>query len=311
VIPGAALLQRLPVGPDELAGLALTVGALLPAAIFVTWAAEGRPGLTRLGRRVIRWRFGVGWWLVVLVGLPVLTLVSALVLGDTPQSIDPAELLVDQLQLLLINFLLVNLWEEAAWTGVVQTHLERRHGVFLAAVLTAVPFGFAHWPLAFLGDVTVTSALVSLGLFLVLGALVRPLFGLTLRGSRDSVLAVALMHSVFNRTNNADGISARLLAGDRYQLGVVVALVLLTTVLALVLRGRLGPAFRRRLDGIARPANDRPDRTDSALSPTRKGICHVHHVTIHRLDQGRPGCPARLRPRRRLRDAQASAGPDQ
>ena len=110
--------------------------------------------------------------------------------------------------------------------------------------------------MAFLGDVTVTSALVSLGLFLVLGALVRPLFGLILRGSRDSVLAVALMHSIFNRTNNADGISARLLAGDAYQLGVVVALVVLTILLALVLRGRLSPATRRQLDGGATPAAD-------------------------------------------------------
>ena len=127
VIPGDALLQRLPVGPDELSGLTLTVGALLPAAIFVTWAAEGRPGLVRLGRRMIRWRFGVGWWLVVLVGLPLLTIISGLLLGDTFESIDPGELVLDQLRLLLINFLLVNLWEETAWAGVVQTHLERRH----------------------------------------------------------------------------------------------------------------------------------------------------------------------------------------
>jgi len=258
VIPGGALLQRLPVGPDELSGLALTAGALLPAAIFVTWAAEGRSGLVRLGRRMIRWRIGVGWWLVVLVGLPLLTILSGLRLGDTLESIDPGDLLLEQLRLLLINLLLVNLWEETAWVGVVQTHLERRHGIFTAALLTAVPFGFAHWPLAFLGDVTVTSALVSLGLFLVLGALVRPLFGLILRGSRDSVLAVALTHSIFNRTNNADGISARLLAGDGYQLGVVVALVVLTIVLALVLRGRLSPASRRQLDRVPTPTADDP-----------------------------------------------------
>ena len=148
-----------------------------------------------------------------------------------------------------------------------QTHLERRHGVFTAALLTAVPFGFAHWPLAFLGDVTVTSALVSLGLFLLLGALVRPLFGLILRGSRDSLLAVALMHSIFNRTNNADGISARLLAGEGYQLGVLVALVVLTIVLAVVLRGRLGPATRRRLDGIATPAADAPSAASAPTKP--------------------------------------------
>jgi hypothetical protein len=210
--PGAAGLQRLPVGPDELSGLMLTVGALLLAAMFVTWATQGRPGLVRLGRRVIRWRIGVSWWLVVLLGLPLLTVVSA------PQ-----------------------------------------HGVFTAALLSAVPFGFAHWPLALLGDVSITSAPVGLGLFLVLGPLVRPLFGLVLRGSRDSVLGVALMHSIFNRITNQDGISARLLTGDGYQIGVLVALVVLTTVLALVLRARLSPATRRQFDGTTPPAADRPD----------------------------------------------------
>ena len=249
VLPGGTLLQRLPVSPDELSGLALTMFALLPSAIFVTRATEGRQGLVRLGRRMTRWRIGLGWWLVVLAGLPLLTIASALLLGDTLASIDPAELLTDQLKLLLINFVLVNLWEETAWAGVMQTRLERRHNVFVAGLLSAVPFGFAHWPLAFLGDFTVASAFTSLGLFILLGALVRPLLGLILRGSRDSLLAVGLMHSIFNRTNNPDGISARLLAGDGYQLGVLIALLVLTAALAVALRRRLGRTSRLQLDG--------------------------------------------------------------
>jgi membrane protease YdiL (CAAX protease family) len=254
VLPGGAFLQRLPVSPDELAGLALTLLALLPAAIVVTWATEGRGGLVRLGRRMTRWRIGLGWWLVVLAGLPLLTVGSALLLGDTATSIDPAELLGDQLRLLLINFVLVNLWEETAWAGVLQTRLERRHNVFVAGLLSAVPFGFAHWPLAFLGDFTIASAFTGLGLFILLGALVRPLLGLVLRGSRDSLLAVGLMHSIFNRTNNSDGISARMLTGDGYQLGVLIALLVLTAALAILLRGRLGRASRQQLDDAAKPA---------------------------------------------------------
>ena len=254
LIPGGVFLQRLPVGPDELSGLVLTLCALLPAAIFVTWAAEGRPGLIRLRRRMTHWRIGIGWWLLVLTGLPVLTIASALLLGDTLQSIDLTELLLEQLKLLLINFVLVNFWEETAWAGVVQTHLERRHNIFVAGLLSAVPFGFAHWPLAFLGDFTVTSALTNLGLFILLGALVRPLLGLILRGSKDSLLAVALTHSVFNRTNNQDGISASILTGDGKQLGILIALLVLTTALALMLRGKLGPAARLQLDGAHGPA---------------------------------------------------------
>jgi uncharacterized protein len=85
-----------------------------------------------------------------LAGLPVLTVVFTLILGGSLESIEPNLLFWDQLRLLLINFILVNLWEETAWAGVMQTRLERRHNIFVAAALTALPFGFIHLPLAFL-----------------------------------------------------------------------------------------------------------------------------------------------------------------
>jgi uncharacterized protein len=78
VIPGGLLLDRLPFPPDEFAGLMLTMFALLPSALFVTWAADGRPGIAGLFKRIARWRFGIGWWLAVLAGLPVLTVVLTL-----------------------------------------------------------------------------------------------------------------------------------------------------------------------------------------------------------------------------------------
>jgi membrane protease YdiL (CAAX protease family) len=160
LIPGQNLIERLPVGVDELSGLLLTLFALLPSAVYVTWAAEGRAGLRKLFRRVTRWRFGRRWWIFILAALPVLTVVSGLLLGDTLRPVAPAHLVLDQVRLLLINLLLVNLWEETAWAGVLQTRLERRHNVFVAAGLAAVPFGLMHWPLAFLGEFTATSALI-------------------------------------------------------------------------------------------------------------------------------------------------------
>ena len=51
-------------------------------------------------------------------------------------------------------------------------------------------------------------------LYLVLGLLVRPLFAIFLRGADDSVLLVALMHSVFQPDNNENGIAAGLLDGE-------------------------------------------------------------------------------------------------
>jgi uncharacterized protein len=259
VIPGGSLLDQLPVPPDEIAGLTLTMFALLPSALLVTWAANGRPGLITLFKRIVRWRFGIGWWLAVLAGLPVLTVIFTLILGGSLESIDPVGLFWDQLRLLLINFILVNLWEETAWAGVVQTRLEHRYNIFVAAALTAVPFGFIHLPLAFLSEITIASILISLAAYILLGLFLRPLVGVVLRGSRDSLLAAGLIHSVFNRTNNDNGIAAALLNGELYRVGILIAVVVLIAALALMAgRRRLSKAYRLELDGQATALAGRP-----------------------------------------------------
>jgi membrane protease YdiL (CAAX protease family) len=248
VIPGGSLPAALHIAPDELAGLLLTLVGLLPAALIVTWAADGRAGIRRLLSRMRRWRVGVGWWLLVLTGLPLLTVAIGLLLGDSLATVDPVRFIVSQLVFGAVNLALVNLWEETAWAGVVQTRLERRHSLFVAALLTAIPFGFAHWPLAFFGPVTLASAAIALLTYLAFGVIFRPMLAVVMRGARDSVLLVAVMHTVFNRVNNDNGIAAGLLTGDTRQLAAPLAAILLTAATAVIIRGRLGRAFRRQLD---------------------------------------------------------------
>jgi membrane protease YdiL (CAAX protease family) len=246
LIPGGWI----PIAPDEMAGALLTLGALLPAALIVTGCAEGREGLVRMARRMFRWRIGVGWWLLVLTGLPALTVGLALLLGDSLKPVDPAEMIVRQLGLLAVNFLLVNLWEEAAWAGFLQTRLEHRHNVFVAALITAVPFAFAHLPLALFTGFTAGSLAGSLLLYLILGVLVRPMLAVILRSTRDSLLAVGLLHSVFNRTNNDNGIAAELLNGQSRMITMLVAVIILTAAAITTIRHHLN----RRPDVQRRPA---------------------------------------------------------
>ncbi len=250
LIPGGALLDRLPMAPDELAGLLLTMFGLLPATLYVTWAADGREGLRRLWSRMLRWRVGIGWWLLVVAGLPVLITVIAMLFGDPLRPVDPIRFVSTQLGLLAANFFLVNLWEETAWAGFLQTRLERRHNIFVAALITAVPFGFAHWPLAFFGEVTVASAALGMVPYVLLGVIFRPMLGVFLRGTRDSVLLVALLHSFFNRSNNENGIAAGLLQGDARGLAMPIAVIVLTAVTAVVIRRRLTRAYRAELDAL-------------------------------------------------------------
>ena len=81
---------------------------------------------------------------------------------------------------------------------------------------------------------TLASLAAPFGLYLLLGLLVRPSLAVFRRGTGDSLLLVALLHSVFNRTNNENGIAATLLGGDARQLAMLIAVVLLTVVTTVV-----------------------------------------------------------------------------
>jgi len=248
VIPGGGLADALHIAPDELVGAA-TLLALFPAALFVTWANDRRTGVRILLRRAFHWRVSPGWWLTVLLGLPTLTVGLALLLGDSLRPVDISSLVVSQLTLLFVNFIVTNLWEETAWTGVFQTRLEERHNWLVAAILTAIPFAAMHLPLQFFLDqpVTIGSLAAAFGLYLVLGLLVRPLLAVFRRGTGDSVLLVALLHSVFNRTNNQNGIAATLLEGDARQLTMLIAVLILTVVTAIAIRSRLSRQYGAEL----------------------------------------------------------------
>jgi len=66
-----------------------------------------------------------------------------------------------------------------------------------------------------------------------------------------SLLAAGLMHSVFNRTDNDNGIAAALLNGQLYRLGTLIAVVVLIAMLALAAgRQRLTKAYRLELDAL-------------------------------------------------------------
>ena len=55
------------------------------------------------------------------------------------------------------------------------------------------------------------------------------------------------MHSVFNRTNNDNGIAAALLSGELYRLGILIAVVVLIATALMAGRRRLGKAYRLAL----------------------------------------------------------------
>ena len=62
------------------------------------------------------------------------------------------------------------------------------------------------------------------------------MIGVFRRGTGESILAVALLHTVFNRSNNDEGLVAALVDGDGRKLAGLVAVLVLTAVAAIVVR---------------------------------------------------------------------------
>ena len=248
VIPGANL-------PVEVFALASTLLIMLPTALWVTSITDGRAGVRALFARVFRWRFGIGWWLVVLFGLPVIALVLGLIFGGSLHMADLGSVLIKQLGSIVLAVVVINLWEETVWAGFFQTRLEARFNFVVAAVLTALPFAGVHVPLLLLDDhVTALSVLIGIAGLLILGIVVRLLMGVMLRAALDSVLAVGVLHQIFDASNNNGGLVDSLLDGvDAGNMTQLAAVILTILIAAWLLWRRPGAFAKRHIPRADRP----------------------------------------------------------
>ena len=180
--------------------------------------------------RTFQWRIGLGGWLLVIAALPAATVALGLLFGRELVTADLPMVVAKGFGTLALLVLVVNLWEETIWAGFVQPRLERRHRAAAAAALTAIPFALVHMP-ARVRRRTVLRRRRALGQFVLLMIIsvpFRTLLGVTIRGLGGSVLAVAFMHTSFNRSNNTGGLADQLLSGvDHAKFGLLAMLLIL------------------------------------------------------------------------------------
>ncbi|WP_166875890.1 CPBP family intramembrane glutamic endopeptidase [Salinibacterium sp. ZJ450] len=226
---------------DITPGILAELIILLGATVLVTAIAEGRPGVRRLFAQVVRWRVGIGWYVVAVVALPVLTLLVALATGtfQNPDAGWPALTGFYLLQTVIWGALLANIWEELAWTGLVQRRWMERWGLLGGSALTAIPFVLIHLPMVFGQgfNVAFNDVLLSWGLLVVVALLVRVLYGITYLETGGSVLLVGLLHASFN----ASGQLPAMIGGWQQ----IVAMMVLLAIVALYRVGRLRRKGRR------------------------------------------------------------------
>ena len=254
VIPGTSLPKY--IGLDmERAASTLLVLSLIAATFLTTALHGGRPAVQVLLRRMFRWRVRPVWWLVAVVALPATTVILAVALGDSTH-VPPRGVVAREVVSIAVALLMVNLWEETAWAGFLQTRLEHRHNFFVAAGLTAIPFAAVHLPLRIINGQATTpqTAGIAFLALLVLSLIFRSLIGMVLRGAANSILLAAVTHTLFNRSNNIDGIAADILEGSNRPIAALLATILTTVVLGICLRRKLSRSYRQALDQAEDPA---------------------------------------------------------
>lgn len=157
-ILSATGLGVLPIRIPELLGSSQTLGILpgaylgpITAALVVTAVTEGRPGLRRWGRRLVRWRVDPRWYLGVLVLVPVIAVLATLPVPGAAQDLrlPGVMVLVAYLPLLVVQVLTTGVAEEPGWRDFAQPRLQERYGPLAGSLILGPLWGLWHLPLFF------------------------------------------------------------------------------------------------------------------------------------------------------------------
>jgi uncharacterized protein len=240
---GIPILLGFPTDPSK---LLVTLVVMIGTASLVTSWADGRAGVRNLFAGVTRWRIGVGYYLLVLAAMPALTIAVALASG-TFQQPDGGWLKMIGTYLLatiVIGALILNLWEETAWSGFVQSRLMARHGLLTGSMLTAIPFIAIHLPLVFEGE-HVTLGTIALSWVALAGTafFLRYVIGTVFLDTSGSLIAAGLLHASFNNSQ-----SLAVLRGDAWWQNIVAVVLLTGLIVAYRSYRGLSPISAERAD---------------------------------------------------------------
>jgi uncharacterized protein len=238
------VLSWLPVIPYALGMFPAPLLASGPflAAIITAAVVGGRKGLRAYFHRLIRWRVGVGWYVVALLapvaGWAIAAYVNVLLGAAPPSSGQLAgwSLIITSTLIFLINPF-GGAWEEPGWRGYALPLLLRRHSALVASALLGVIWALWHLPLFLTGLPWPDAALIFALSFVFTAIYLR---------TAGSVLIAFLLHASIN---GAGEFFVGLFAGDDrvrmyWILAALCAVVVVVAIAASRDRWRRVPAVR-------------------------------------------------------------------
>lgn len=222
------------------------------AAFVITRVTDGPHGVRRLLRRMVQWRTGLRWYLLVLIGYPLVFGVPAvLMLG--PAGLAAAAqnwpmFLSGYLVAILTGFLLPTLGEETGWRGFALPRLQSMMGPLFGSLLLGVMHALWHLPAYFVkglmssGDFD-PEVFAANSLAMIAGTLV---WTWLFNKADGSILFATYVHAASNGVSLQLPAALHVTAPDPWfafkVMGVVAMAVILLT------RGRLGYSERHQED---------------------------------------------------------------
>jgi hypothetical protein len=189
-------VERFLLGPFNLAAW----GPLI-AAFALTYRSERWPGVKRLLKKGVDYRFGVGWYLVIFLLFPVLiggSLLLAVLTGEpVPELAALSEPVAIPIAFVYILFLGGPLQEEFGWRGYALEGLQARWSSFVSSIVVGLMWGAWHLPLFFMPRQEFYYQRPIWGLILST-TLIANLFTWVYNNTGGSILAVLLFHTMFN-----------------------------------------------------------------------------------------------------------------
>ena len=204
----------------------LAVAAPTISATVLTLIWEGWSGLGTLYARLIRWHFGIQWYALILIGIPLLGWLITRVAGADPKYDLSTPTLIFSA---LLNLLITGpLGEELGWRGYALPRLLKRFSPFVASLILGAIWGVWHLPSFFVSSLVQAELFLPIFLFgaLCTSILVTWIF----QHTGGSVLVTVLLHYMVN-------FSLSILGAPFPALTLV---ILVLAILAVVLDKRFG-----------------------------------------------------------------------
>jgi len=243
---------------DLIPGLPLftTIGAFAGptlAAFIVTAATSGKAGLRQLLRQIVQWRVGVGWYLLALLGYPLLYVGSGIItlgVASQPTLLAQWSLLFTIYLPYLVADLISTMGEEMGWVGYALPNLQQRIAPLLSAVTLGVLWSLWHLPAFFVTGLLGPFSIVGFAFFIVFAAATRITWTWIFNKTTGSVIIIALLHASSNGTTIALAHRLPMVPPTAILLFLGLIVVVFPVLILIFTRGRLS----YKPDRVAQPA---------------------------------------------------------